>query len=450
MLGGEYAVRLLNYFALFCGLILLENHIKRNFGKIVSLYSVLILITTPFLLWSLGIVFIDTYSFFASCVIFVYFLSIYKKIRVVDIYTFFIFLACCILFKLQLVFICFPLGLLMLFYTLKQYKKRLGFIFIRIIVGLSVFLLILLPVLLHNYILSGNPIFPFFNGIFKSPYSTITNFTSPLINSLTWRSLYDITFNGGKYIPNINFSFGIYYLIFLPFIFMIFCFGKTSKSIFTILFIFIIAILLWFKLTCGEIRYFIVLLPIGSLLIALIMGNIYNLGKKNIFYRYIINIIFCIIIFINFLCQQKIVNFIAYYPIREAITRETLTSCNLWLNLEFKKTFTYASTKFGNNSKGLVLSYPFYYFADFNMLTNQWYNNNFAAELIKYLKSEKDLYDYIFNKEGFDFIIMPDILNPPWKIFETVTFRARLHEVYHNRIGVGVYVPKVLEKDIDK
>lgn len=51
------------------------------------------------------------------------------------------------------------------------------------------------------YLISGNPIFPFFNGIFKSPYFQSENFNNVFYNSgLSFSAVYDITFNSTKYI----------------------------------------------------------------------------------------------------------------------------------------------------------------------------------------------------------------------------------------------------------
>lgn len=50
--------------------------------------------------------------------------------------------------------------------------------------------------------LTGNPVFPFYNGIFKSPYYPPANFDSASIfgKGLTWDLLYRATFNSGKYL----------------------------------------------------------------------------------------------------------------------------------------------------------------------------------------------------------------------------------------------------------
>lgn len=48
--------------------------------------------------------------------------------------------------------------------------------------------------------LTGNPVFPLFNGWFRSPYAPTTNFDDPRWHQgLSWDSLWQITFHTGKY-----------------------------------------------------------------------------------------------------------------------------------------------------------------------------------------------------------------------------------------------------------
>lgn len=66
----------------------------------------------------------------------------------------------------------------------------------------SLFLLVALIPYITAWQLTGNPLFPFFNGIFKSPYYPQVNFDSASIFSkgLTWDVLYRATFNSSKYL----------------------------------------------------------------------------------------------------------------------------------------------------------------------------------------------------------------------------------------------------------
>jgi len=63
--------------------------------------------------------------------------------------------------------------------------------------------------------LTGNPVFPFFNGIFKSPFYPAINFDSAEIfgKGLTWDVLYRATFESGKYLEAKDGASGFQWLL---------------------------------------------------------------------------------------------------------------------------------------------------------------------------------------------------------------------------------------------
>jgi len=67
--------------------------------------------------------------------------------------------------------------------------------------ALLVFLVIGLIPYVTAYVLTGNPVFPFFNAYFKSPLYPMENFQPPAIfgRGVSWDTLFQMTFNSGKY-----------------------------------------------------------------------------------------------------------------------------------------------------------------------------------------------------------------------------------------------------------
>lgn len=64
--------------------------------------------------------------------------------------------------------------------------------------------------------ISHNPIFPFFNAIFKSPYFPPVNFDNTLFNSgVTWDLPYKLVFESGKYLEATNGASGFQWLLLL-------------------------------------------------------------------------------------------------------------------------------------------------------------------------------------------------------------------------------------------
>ena len=84
------------------------------------------------------------------------------------------------------------------------------------IVGLFLFLGFGAIPYITSWKISHNPIFPFFNAIFKSPYFSTVNFDNPLFNSgFTWDLPYKLIFDSGRYLEATNGASGFQWLLLL-------------------------------------------------------------------------------------------------------------------------------------------------------------------------------------------------------------------------------------------
>lgn len=64
------------------------------------------------------------------------------------------------------------------------------------------------------WLLTGNPVFPFFNGIFKSPLFDASNFTdSRWISGIGWSTIYDVNFHSALFIEGMNGVAGFQWLL---------------------------------------------------------------------------------------------------------------------------------------------------------------------------------------------------------------------------------------------
>ena len=83
--------------------------------------------------------------------------------------------------------------------------------------SLALFILVGFIPYFSAWLISGNPVFPFFNGIFNSPYFVQTNFDNPLFKSgLTWNLPYRVAFDSNKYLEATNGAAGFQWLLLLP------------------------------------------------------------------------------------------------------------------------------------------------------------------------------------------------------------------------------------------
>ena len=122
---------------------------------------------------------------------------------------------------------------------------------------------------IEAYAISGNPVFPFYNGYFKSENFWLWNFVDNRFDdSLQPNFVYESTFESGKYIeaigigaPGFHFvGLGLISLICLPFL-------RDKQS-----FALILLMLIWFftiTLVSVNLRYMLPILAVGSLVIGL-------------------------------------------------------------------------------------------------------------------------------------------------------------------------------------
>ncbi|MFO1078872.1 MAG: hypothetical protein U1E73_14210 [Planctomycetota bacterium] len=67
------------------------------------------------------------------------------------------------------------------------------------------------------WILTGNPVFPFFNGVFKSSHYPAANFEAPNIfdKGMTWDVLYRLTFDSSRFLESLPGAGGFQWLLFV-------------------------------------------------------------------------------------------------------------------------------------------------------------------------------------------------------------------------------------------
>lgn len=456
LMGGEYAVRIINYLLIFIAFILLEEFTREKYGEVPALLVTLAGISTPFILWLIGVVFIDSFSYLSSAVLFIFLFSFIENPNKKNLIIFFLLASFSFICKQHAVYVIIPAAIIVAFTTIKK-ALRSGdrSLILFLFTGPIISLILISPFLVQNFILTGNPVFPYYNGIFKSEWFFPQNFKDMRYQlPLNWGSLYDITFKGQKYIENMNISFGISYFVFLIFSPLIFIYKKYRRDIAITFFVFVVYILLWFNITGPLIRYFTACLPMGSLIIGLTISVILDFTRGSKGNNSLIKGLIAAVFLANFLCQLRIYNVAYPYPLIEAFTNNYERS-NLNNYQGVKKLFDYACLKHGKTSKCLLINSPYMYFADFKietLITASWYHYKDQLEILSGAKGPADLYDRIFNKKQFDFIIMTDkipkgdmimtdkIYKSDLSVFGSPAFRNLLIREYSSG-NYGLYFP---------
>lgn len=98
--------------------------------------------------------------------------------------------------------------------------------------GLLLFLSVGAVPYVTAWAISGNPVFPFFNAIFESPYFPAVNFDNLLYHSgASWDLAYRVAFSSGRYLEASNGAGGFQWLILLPAALVVLFWTQNKKAI---------------------------------------------------------------------------------------------------------------------------------------------------------------------------------------------------------------------------
>ncbi len=444
LMGGEYAIRLFYWLILYVGLFLVESFTRKRHGERIGLWTTLTLATTPYFLWQIGANFIDTLALFSAAVIFIHFCSLLEEVNPKRVGLFFALACFALAGKLQAIFLILPTAAGLLWLVLADSFKKKSFSILGFFgLGLLGAGLFFAPLFLHNWVIAQNPVFPLYNDVFKSPYYEIVKPLPGFFRfkgaELRWDTLYDITFGGAKYYVggNMEFLFGFSYFVFLPFFPLLFLYRRNGKEVAFTGFAFVAAVLLCYFITGPQMRYFSTSAPLGAMLIGLIMGKLVdvNASKRT---RYWTHASFFAVFAMNLVCQVHNTFLPSPYPIKEAITGNYAASPRLKQWQEVKEFFAEMNRRYDGNTKALLYYSPAMYFADFKIEVLDWYNHLTVMEILVPHKDLEGVYDRVFQKQKFDFLIITD--ERPKTFLDEFISRGMVRKEY-SRGGYNLYVP---------
>jgi len=140
--------------------------------------------------------------------------------------------------------------------------------------ALFIFILIGSVPYLTAYLKTGNPVFPFFNGFFKSPFYPAENFSPPPYEQgLHWNTLYRVTFESGRYIEGTLGAAGFHWLlVFIP------CLAVALMSHRRKLLILVFVLVIWVALVFSQTAYLRYVLPAFAISFGLVaaLGDFEN------------------------------------------------------------------------------------------------------------------------------------------------------------------------------
>jgi hypothetical protein len=214
LFGGEPAVKLFNYAALLVIAMLISGTTARRFGPMPAVLATLLFVSMPLTLIETASAFIEnplTMWITASASVIV---SRGSRLRLGDICGVLLLLSAATLTKVHGGIASAVLGSAMLAIYLSN--RRNGREVAGLVLAMGVAGMVALSTYAHAYLITGNPVFPFFNNIFKSPYYASVQFVDGRwIGRFKPDILYQATFASGNFLEAYNGAIGFSLAAFL-------------------------------------------------------------------------------------------------------------------------------------------------------------------------------------------------------------------------------------------
>ena len=261
---------------------------KTNFKKLninknyAGLISVVILVTEQ-ILANMLTYYVDLFSIPFLLEIIIVLLN-YKKVNNIINFIVLFMAGVLVSIKVSNAFLLIPLVII----YIKKYRKDINWK--TIVFGILIFIFPMFVYLLNNYIQTGNPVFPFYNSIFKTKYlpkeNWIERFYGP--KTLKERLLWPIylfkyprkAFDTDIYYGRIGFGYIVAILISIKAMFYRFKKKIKINELEWLSILYIVLCLIWSNFMMGYIRYALVLEVLSGIIMAVFLYR--NFYKKRI------------------------------------------------------------------------------------------------------------------------------------------------------------------------
>ncbi len=443
LFGGEAAMRLINGCMIVATFILFERYIRRVISNRIAYFSTLALVSTPMLSVASCLLYLEVINIFSVAAFVVFAIEAYNDLSEKALFLAFSTAAIAYLFKQQSIYVTAP-TILMLGgrFVIQGYTGRNFTPLKKLAISGAAFAVILAPFLIQNYVITKNPLFPWYNNIFHSPFFEQNNFGRDFNEPLNFGSLYNITFHGEKFTEYGSFQFGINFFLlawFFPFILFR---RKSYRLRWLLTVIFVAAVLVWWMLTSPNMRYFVGPLLIGSILQGLIIESLWCGIRQERAFRFLAKAAVGVVLCANALFFLNAEDRFCRYPILEAFSKQYsgVEPGHIAFYEERKRVFALAAAKYGKDSSCLLASTSLLSFADQRvecLLFPYWQNSRDWSKC----KSVEDAFNWIFRKKKFSCVILGNESPQNASLLESPDFLKRVNVVTEKN-GLRLLEPK--------
>ncbi len=212
MLGGEYADRLLNFSFLIIILGMLAHSLRRFLPLTDSLLLTALFASSPLIQLLAGSLFIENFWAMNLFTVFLLSLDYWETGKKRSLLLSGVILGIGLATKFGSLGFAAPAFLFLLWCAARWKQKRWA------LPSMGLVLFFGIPHYLRAWLETGNPVFPFLNHIFKSPYfnSTVKFVDTRYQEGFSFSSLYDLTFQTGRFLEGLNGGWAFQYVFFLP------------------------------------------------------------------------------------------------------------------------------------------------------------------------------------------------------------------------------------------
>ena len=252
---------------------------------------------------------------------------------------------------------------------------------------------------LTSYLLTRNPVFPFYNKIFKSQfYPSAENFRSSYGSGLSWDVIYRITFDSGKFLEASIGAPGFQWMLMLIPVFLALVICKNSRGIGLFLIGLISFCLIFY--TQGYLRYVFPLTALFLASIGIAMDS--EISNSNLA-KYFWSSIAALTIILNLLFFNSGNGFYMDFPIK-TVFDSTIKDQYIYYRLPIRSAVKAVNALNVQNKPVAVFAEPLVAGLFGDALFPNWYNTSFQSE-VSLINTEQDVAK-VLGKRGVEFIVL--------------------------------------------
>jgi hypothetical protein len=401
VLGGEVAARLINLgFVFSLTLLIREYLIYLKIPAFISACMMLLFLSTPLAFLENSSLYIDSVwtAYVVGGAFFIFRFIFDRENKNENIIFASILLGLSMMVKVQTLWVGPGIIFVCIVFSREWASKKIT---LGIICSAILFVLISCPPYLRAYWITGNPIFPFFNKIFKSPQWVAENFLDTRWNQgFNWDFPYQIVFNAGKFLEGYAGSPGFQWIIFMPIIlFSLLIIG--NKKLVAIFLLLIITIAVTFN-SAAYLRY---IYP-SSVWFCIIIGcSVYFLTKQTSgkSYKYLLGLALLLTVILNLIFIKSATHYgaFSFAPLISDSKRKEY----LLVNMPIRSAVDLVNTlNTANTPVAILAPSPLVAGLKADAYSSSWYSYKFY-EAIKLAKTSAELVE-LFREFNIDFFIL--------------------------------------------